>query len=267
VRLTGKIVLLTGAGSGIGRATAILLARHQARLVLFGRRAEPLHETASLVRDAGGIAEIVAGDIGDPAARSASLAAAERLGGLDILINNAGGVMSGRLETIAEADLRALIEVNLIAPILLTQAALPLLGRSSDAAIVNVSSGMGLIGMPLYTVYTAAKAGIARFGEALRREVAPRGIRVLTLYPTATETPMMASSRIGSDQGIIRETPEAVADALVAGLLDDASEVVRGGAERMAMIQRNLVDPNSVDAHFATILDGLEAATRGHRSL
>ncbi len=260
-------MLLTGAGSGIGRATAVALAGHGASLVLFGRRAANLHATAELVLEAGSMAEVVAGDVTDAEARAAALAAAERLGGLDVLINNAGAIVSGRLEAMAEADIRALIEVNLIAPILLTKAALPLLARRGDAAIVNVASGMGLLGLPFYTPYTAAKAGIARFGEALRREVAPQGIRVLTLYPTATDTPMLATSRIGSGQGITRETAETVADALVAGLLHDELQVIRGGPERLATIERNLVDPAAVDAHYATVLDGLEAATRGHRSV
>jgi len=93
-----------------------------------------------------------------------------------VLVNNAGGVRAGRLESMAEEEIRTMIEVDLVAPILLTQAALPQLRASGDGLVVNVTSGIALVGAPFYTTYAAAKAGLSRFGEALRRELKGEGV-------------------------------------------------------------------------------------------
>jgi len=267
MNLDKRVVLISGGGSGIGRACAVTFARLGARLLLVGRRAEALVETAGLVKAAGGTSVAVAGDITVASVRQEAIAAAEEsFGGLDILINNAGIVVASRLQTMADTDIHRLIDVNLTAPIMLTKVALPLLLRQNDAAVVNVSSGMGLIGLPFYSVYVATKAGIARFGESLRRELGP-GLHCLTVYPTGTETPMMATSRVGSAQGVMLETPEIVAEAIVDGLRNDAIEVIRGGLPRHEMIRDNLEDPAAVDAHFRDLRNSFEMATAGHRSV
>jgi uncharacterized oxidoreductase len=178
------------------RELALLLASKGAGLVLTGRRPEPLAETAQLVEAAGAQVRTVAGDVGDADHRRAALTEAERaFGGLDVLVNNAGNVAAGRLDSISEAEVRAMIEVNLVAPILLTRAALPLLRASGDGLVVNVASGIALVAMPFYGIYAAAKGGLSQFGEALRRELSGEGVRVMTAYPAATETAMMASSK------------------------------------------------------------------------
>ena len=101
--------------------------------------------------------------------------ALDALGGLDILVNNAGGVRAGRLEATSQSEIEAMLNVDLLAPILLTRAALPSLRASGEAMVVNVTSGIALIGAPFYATYAAAKAGLARFGEALRRELKGEG--------------------------------------------------------------------------------------------
>ncbi len=134
--------------------------------------------------------------------RAATLSRAhDALGGLDILVNNAGGVRAGRLDALSKDEICAMIEVNLTAPMLLTQTALPSLRRSGQGLIVNVSSGIALIPLPFYTAYAATKAGIASFGDALRREPAGEGIDVLTVFPTATDTPMMKTSGMNPPGG------------------------------------------------------------------
>lgn len=267
MKLQGKRVLVTGGGSGIGREAALILARRGARLVLFGRREEPLQEVTRLVHDAGSESIIVAGDIADADARERVLAAADRFGGLDILINNAGIVRAGRLERITEEEIRAMIEVDLLAPILLTRAALPLLRASGDAMIVNVASGIALVGAPFYATYAATKAGLARFGEALRRELLDEGIHVMTIYPGATDTPMMKSNKAGADLGFGRETAQSVAEALVEGIEAQSLEVVRAGEVRMAMIAANRDHPETVDERFRGMKSQLEEAVSEHRSL
>jgi len=268
MNIKNQSILITAAGSGIGRATAIALARKGARLTLFGRRQEPLEETARLVQEAGSEARVVTGDVTNVSAGGRAIrTATEQYGGLDVLINNAGNVRAGRLETIELEDIRAQIEVNLTGPILLTRAALPALRSSNDAAIVNVSSAIGLVGMPFYATYAATKAGIAHFSEALRRELYGEGVRVMTVYPGATDTPMMESTEAGPELGFEYEPAEAVADALVEGLETKKLEVIRGGEARSAMIAANREQPQEVDARLAQMKEALERATTNHRSI
>lgn len=172
----GRTVLITGGGTGIGRELALILAAKGARLVLTGRRAEPLAETVRDVEAAGGQARTVVGNVTDSAHRKAALDEAQKaFGGLDVLVNNAGNVVAGRIDAIAEEEIRTMIDVNLVAPILLTQAALPLLKGSGDGLVVNVASGIALVALPFYNVYAAAKGGLSQFGEALRRELSGEG--------------------------------------------------------------------------------------------
>lgn len=269
MKLSGKVAIVTGAGGGIGRAVALSLAMRGVALVLGGRSREKLAETALLVEArAGGFAEMVAGDVTDAAVRGAAIETARRrLGRLDILVNNAGNVRAGRLDKIDVSEICAMIEVDLVAPILFTREALPALREGGDAAIVNVSSAIALVGVPFYATYAAAKAGLARFGEALRRELLSEGVHVLTVYPGATETPMMATNRAGPDLGFAREAPEAVADALVAGLERGDSEVIRGGEVRLAMITANRERPSEVDERFRNLKPRLEEAVAEHRAL
>ncbi len=268
MNLSDRSVLVTGAGSGIGRATAVAFARRGARLTLTGRREEPLEETAKLVEEAGGEAQAVPGDVADPEARERVVqVAVERFGGLDVLVNNAGSVRAGRLENIDAEEIQSQIEINLTAPILLTRAALPALRESGDAAVVNVSSGFGLVGMPFYASYAATKAGIAHFGEALRRELFGEGVHVMTIYPGATETPMMDSNEAGPELGFEYESAEEVAEALVAGLEAGELEVVRGAEDRSAMTQMSREQPRKLDEQVASMKEDLEAAVANHSSM
>jgi len=268
VDLHDRSILLTGAGSGIGRSLALQLASHAPRLTLVGRRAEPLQEVADLVRERGGQAHVVPADLTAPdAATSVVAAAQDRFGRLDVLVNNAGNVRAGRLEAIDEAEVVAQVALNLTAPILLTRAALPALRASGDGLVVNISSGIALIGMPFYATYAATKAGIAHFGEALRRELFGEGVHVLNVFPGATSTPMMASSKAGAEHGFDYESPDDVAAATVAGMTDGNLTVVRGGETRTSMIDHNRNDPAAVDQVLAGRKNELESAVAGHSSL
>jgi short-subunit dehydrogenase len=268
MELNDKVAILTGAGSGIGRATAMALAGKGVKLVLFGRTKSKLDDTAAAVMASGGSAVVVIGDVTDPVARATAIdTALTRFGKLDILVNNAGNVRGGRLQAIEEAEIRAMIDVDLLSPILFAKQALPALLRSGDGAIVNVSSAIALVGAPFYTTYAAVKAGLARFGEALRRELLDEGVHVLTIYPGATDTPMMATNKAGPELGFSRETPEAVAAALVGGLEANALEVIRGGEVRMAMITANRDRPQDVDERFRKLKPELEKAVANHRAI
>jgi uncharacterized oxidoreductase len=268
MNLQGKRVLITGGSSGIGLATALALLAKGAKLVVTGRRPDVLAAAVKDLQAGGGFVRGVAADVGTAEGRAATLTQAlEALGGLDILINNAGGVRAGRLENTSEAEIEAMVAVDLLAPILLTRAALPALRASGDAMVVNVTSGIALIGAPFYTTYAAVKAGLARFGEALRRELKGEGVHVLTAYPGGTDTPMMKSNRAGPELGFSREPASAVADAIVEGIEATAFEVIRGGETRAKMIALNREDPAAVDARLLGLKPALEEAVRDHSAL
>jgi uncharacterized oxidoreductase len=165
-----------------------------------------------------------------------------------------------RSDFAGEADLLAMIDVDLVAPIMLTRAALPTLRASGDAVVVNISSGIAVIGAPFYATYAATKAGLARFGEALRRELKGEGIHVMTAYPGGTDTPMMKSNRAGPELGFSREPASAVADAIVEGIEENAFEVIRGGEVRAQMIALNRYNPAAVDERFLGLKSSLEEA-------
>jgi short-subunit dehydrogenase len=270
--LTSRRVLLTGAGSGIGRRLALELATRGAQLVLVGRHEQPLTETATMVGVRGGSAHVLTADLTAPGAPERVVGSAlELLGGLDVLINNAGNVRAGRLDDVDTADILAMLALNLTAPILLTKAALPHLRAAATAhggaAVLGISSGIALVGLPFYATYAATKAGLARFDEALRRELIGTGIRVATAYPGATDTAMMATSQAGEDLGFGRRPVEEVAAEIVAGLEAGDAEINTSLRDRRGMQDLNATAPLDVDAALTPKLAEMEAATRSHRSI
>jgi uncharacterized oxidoreductase len=268
MKLEGKRVLLTGGSSGIGFAIGQTLLAKGASAAITGRRSAAISAAVDELRKFGGSVTGIAADVGTAEGRALTLRQAlDALGGLDILVNNAGGVRAGRLEATSQSEIEAMLNVDLLAPILLTRAALPSLRASGDAMVVNVTSGIALIGAPFYATYAAAKAGLARFGEALRRELKGEGIHVLTVYPGSTDTPMMKTNRAGPELGFSREPASAVADATVEGIEADAFEVIRGGEARAQMIALNRDNPAAVDSRMLAMKPALEEAVKDHSAL
>jgi short-subunit dehydrogenase len=187
--LIGRRALVTGASSGIGRAIAVELARRGVDLILVARRADRLSEVAAEARKLSRRAICVVGDVTDPATRRQALEAArDELGGLDILINNAGIAAHGRF---AEADpgrLRPIMEVNFFAPVEFTREAIPLLRKGHQPVVVNIGSILGERGCPHKSEYSASKFALHGFSEAVRPELARLGIDVLLVAPGPTES-------------------------------------------------------------------------------
>lgn len=268
MQIQDKRVLVTGGSSGIGLAMAHVLVAKGAKVVVSGRRSEVVASAVAELKAGGGMAWGVAADVGTAEGRARTLnEALAVLAGLDILVNNAGAVRAGRLEAVSETEIEAMVAVDLLAPILLTRAALPALRASGDAIVVNVASGIALIGAPFYATYAGVKAGLARFGEALRRELKGEGVHVLTAYPGGTDTPMMRSNRAGPELGFSRETASDVAAAIVEGIETGAFEVIRGGEARARMIALNREDPEAVDERFLGLKPALEEAVKDHSAL
>lgn len=268
MKIQGKRVLVTGGSSGIGLALAKAFLAKDAGVVITGRRSDVLAKAAEELRYADSFVHCIAADVTTSDGRAATIKQAlDALGGLNILVNNAGGVRAGRLENTPEVELQAMIDVDLVAPIMLTRAALPALRTSGDAMIVNIASSIALVGAPFYATYAATKAGLACFGEALRRELKGEGVQVLTAYPSATDTPMMKSNRAGPELGFSREPASDVAEAIVEGIETDAFEVIRGGEARAQMIALNRDHPVAVDERFLGLKAALEDAVKDHSAL
>jgi uncharacterized oxidoreductase len=268
MKLQGKRALITGGSSGIGLAIAEAMLAKGATVAITGRRPEVLAQATKQLGQHGSGVESIAADVATEKGRQTTLKRAlDRLGGLDVLVNNAGGVRAGRLEDTTEAEIRAMIEVDLVAPILLTRAALPALRSSGDGLVVNVTSGIALVAAPFYATYAGVKGGLAKFGESLRRELKGEGVHVMTVYPRATDTPMMSTSRAGPELGFNREPARAVAVAVIEGIEQNAFEVIRGGEARAKMIALNREDPAALDKRFLDLKPALAEAVRDHSAL
>ena len=199
-----QVVVVTGASSGIGAATALAFGRAGAKVVLAARRLDRLEAAAREIEALGTGAEAlpVAADLSKLEDIQALAAAAQaRFGRVDVLFNNAG---FGRLDWLEKLDpvqdIEAQLAVNVLGVIQLTGQVLPLMMAQRSGHIINMASVAGLVGTPTYTVYAAGKFAVRGFSEALRREVAPWGIKVSVIYPGGVAT------EFASHAGIKRKT-------------------------------------------------------------
>lgn len=184
--LQGLSVIVTGAGSGIGRAIAEHAARNGAHVTIAGRREVALKETAERID---GPVEIVAADLGRPGGAATVVAAAiARFGRLDGVVNNAGLARFGAIDEVEPDALDAMFAVNVRGPVELIQSALPQL-RANEGSIVNVSSVGGVLSMPGRSFYGATKAALNSLTKSLAKELAPH-VRVNGVLPGPVDTPM-----------------------------------------------------------------------------
>jgi len=191
-RVEGKVALVTGAASGIGAATARLLAREGAAVLLCD-----IADTGAVASEIGGAARAMTLDVRDPAGWQAAVAEAEaRFGGLHILVNNAGIMLYHGLCDYRAEEIRRVIDINLLGVIFGTQAAAPAIERSGGGAIVNVSSVDGLIAHNGFAPYVASKWGVRGFTKAAALELSHRGVRVNSVHPGGVFTPMANPTNI-----------------------------------------------------------------------
>jgi NADP-dependent 3-hydroxy acid dehydrogenase YdfG len=216
-KLDGLVGVITGAGTGIGAAIARDLGSAGMRLVIVGRRMEPLAECAAAVRASGGDALAVSADVRDYAAvdRAVGLAL-ERWDRLDILVPNAAVADFG---PIAQADpelLRDVVETNLLGVIFAVRAALPHMEARRAGHIVIVSSASGRVTYVGEPAYVASKHGTVAFADCLRQEVAPVGIRVSLVEPGLVETPLIHVYPEANDlvPGVLPLDPDDIARAV-----------------------------------------------------
>jgi len=188
--LTGKAALITGAGGGVGRAAAQLLATRGACLAITDRDTASLATTETLVRSAGGsvIAHVADLNVPQDIERFATLAA-QKLGGIDVICNVAGILGEGSIESATREDFDRIMHINCFAQLMLIQKALPALRRSNRASIVNVASVGALLALPLMTMYCASKAAVLGMTRAVAAELAP-DIRCNAICPGGIDSPM-----------------------------------------------------------------------------
>lgn len=228
MELHGKVAVVTGAASGIGRALAEVLARRGCSLALGDVNGDGLAETARRVEAAGRRASTHVVDVADwQAVQAFADAAVAAHGGVDLVVNNAGVSVTAPLEEQSIEDLRWIVGVNFWGVVHGCKAFLPHLRRRPEGHIVNVSSLFGLIGLPTQSSYCATKFAVRGLSEALWAELADAGIGVTVVHPGGVDTDIVRSSRSADPEAKARMierferravAPEVVAERIARGV-------------------------------------------------
>lgn len=235
--IAGKTAIVTGGGTGLGRATAMVLAGAGANVVIAAPDREPIEQAAAAVRASGGSALALAADVRDRAGVETMVAqAVERFGGVDILVNNAGIYPSRPWHEVSDEEWDDVLAVNLKGCFVCARAVYPHLKRAGSGRIVNIASTTFLLGFPLLIHYVSSKGGIVGFTRALAREVGVDNITVNCIapgaFPTAAEE--IHPDRAGYNRHVLdsqslkrRGRPEDIGN-VVLFLAGDAASFVTG---------------------------------------
>jgi len=238
---SSKVALVTGGGTGIGEATALLLAEAGAVVHLCGRREEPLKQVATAIRDKGGTAQVHSCDVADEDAVKTLIKDIEAQSGrLDLLVNNAYSMIGGSLTDSSTADWHANFRVSLDGAFFTLRAVLPIMYRQGNGAVVNVSSIVGTRGCPGMAGYGAAKAALLNLTRTAAMEGAPHQVRVNAVIPGVVHTPSTA------DMVANPAMHKGIAGAIPLGRLGEAQEVAQAIAfllsENASYITGSLLD-------------------------
>ena len=249
MKLSGKRVLLTGATGGIGQHIALELARSGAQLALVARDPARLESLALQTRSLGAICVALPFDLASASGHDELVGrAAAGLGGLDILINNAGVQRFGALCDEDPTAVIRLVAINVTSPLLLTRAALRHFPETGGAHLMFVGSTFGAIGFPHFASYSASKFALRGLSEALRRELSDAGVRVSYVSPRATDTAMNSAAvrDLQALTGARVDDPLKVAKAIVAAIEAGSRERQLGWPERL-FVRLNALMPRLVD--------------------
>jgi NAD(P)-dependent dehydrogenase (short-subunit alcohol dehydrogenase family) len=243
--LAGRVAAVTGAGSGIGRALALELARAGARLAISDVDEAGLAATAQAARAVGATAHVARVDVADrEAVRAWADAVAAELGAVHLIVNNAGVALRATLSEATDEELAWLFRIDFWGVVHGTRAFFPHLRRAGEGHVVNVSSVLGLIAVPGQGAYSAAKFAVRGFTECLREELELEGapIGVTCVHPGGVRTEIARRARIGADAALAldgeqaaaefarraRTSPEAAARAILRGVRRNARRVLIG---------------------------------------
>ncbi len=253
MKLVERVAVITGAGSGIGRATALAMARRGCHLALADIHEQSVQETARDAQALGVRATAHRLDVADRAAVAAFPAevnAAHRR--VDLLMNNAGVALGGTFEQVGESDFDWLMEINFHGVVRLTRAFLPLLRQSDEARIVNVSSIYGIITPPGQAAYAASKFAVRGFSNALRHELEGSTVGVSVVHPGGVATSIARNARIPAGapaddvergrrtmEKLLRMPPEQAGEIIVRGIERRQARILVGSdAKAAALLER-----------------------------
>jgi NAD(P)-dependent dehydrogenase (short-subunit alcohol dehydrogenase family) len=270
-KVSGTTAVITGATSGIGRATALEFARAGANVVIAGRRQERLHQLVTEIESMGHQALAVATDVAEQAQVDNLIErAVERFGRVDTLVNNAGVAFAGRFDEMSLEDFRRVMEVNFWGAVYASKAVVPRMRKQrGGGVIINVSSIMGKRGVPFETAYCASKFALAGFSEALRGEVMSDGIDVSAIYPGAVETEIFESAANQTGMEVPSFVPKFPAKAMAQIIVQTARfpqpEVVMA-LDAQAINFFNTVAPGLMDLALGWSVPFIEGMRRGAAS-
>ena len=268
--LHGRVIAITGASAGIGRATAVRLARDGASIAICARRESKLREAAAEIIAAGGQALPVVADVtrADDMARLVA-AAVERFGRLDVMICNAGFGIAGAIDDITPDQMRSLIDVNYMGTYHAAHAALPVFRRQGSGHLIVVSSIVGKRGVPTMAAYSATKFAQVGMAECLRAEVSGSNIHVSVVFPVSTESEFFDVMAQATGTPVERtfgprQEASAVADAIARAIARPVPEVYPHWKSR-ALVWLNTIAPGICDRvvrRFGRQPDAVKVARR-----
>ncbi|MBU3735414.1 MAG: SDR family oxidoreductase [Methylobacterium sp.] len=257
MKLQGQRIVLTGANGGIGHFLATQLADKAARLLLVDRNAEGLARLCEAITANGGEAIALPVDLLQPGAVETVLTTAnQQLGGVDLLINNAGLIDFTLFQQHEPARIAQIMQLNSVVPMLLARAVLPQMLARQSGRIINVGSMFGSIGFPHHAAYSASKFALRGFSQALRRELADSGVGVTYVSPRAVKTALndARAQRMMEETGTAMDPPGFVAGKIIGAIEGERSECYIGMPESL-FARLNGIFPALID-------QGLKEKTR-----
>ncbi|MDB5747528.1 MAG: acetoin dehydrogenase [Massilia sp.] len=254
MKVSNRVAVITGAGSGIGRATALALARRSCHLALADIDRSGLKDTARMLARLGVRVTTHVLDVADrDAVRALPGAVHDAHQRVDILMNNAGVALGGTFEQVSEEDFDWLFDINFNGVVRMTRAFLPILRQSDDARVVNLSSIYGIVSPPGQSAYSASKFAVRGFSNALRHELEGSSVGVTVVHPGGVATSIARNARVPRGAPIEEiERGRKVAEKLLRLAPEAAGEIIARGIERR---QARILVGN--DARVVSILERL----------
>ena len=258
MNVSNRVAVITGAGSGIGRALALSLARRHCHLALADIDAAGRRESAAMLANMGVRVTTHAFDVADrTAVRTLPATVHDAHGRVDLLVNNAGVALGGTFEQVSEDDFDWLMDINFNGVVRMTRAFLPLLRQSDEARIVNVSSIYGIVSPPGQSAYSASKFAVRGFSNALRHELEGSTVAVSVVHPGGVATSIARNARVPEGtppdevtrgrkiaEKLLRLAPEAAGETIARGIEARQSRILVGNDARVVSILERISPVN-----------------------